>query len=81
MKRTTIMLPDDVLASLRQEARRRGMSVAEIVREAVEGHMNEPRKPRELAFFAVGEGGPPDGAERVDEHVAAAIRRRALRRD
>lgn len=81
MKRTTVMLPDDVLARLRQEARRRGVSVAEIVREAIDGHVNEPSAPRALAFFAAGEGGPPDASEHVDEYVAAALRTRALRRD
>lgn len=80
MKRTTIMLPDDVLASLREEACRRGISVAEIVREAVQRHLRRSDKPRTLAFVAVGEGGPADASEHVDEHVTAALRTRALRR-
>jgi hypothetical protein len=79
MKRTTVMLPDDVLARLRHESRRRGISVAEIVREAVERHVPAPEAGRPLSFFAVGEGGPVDASERVDEYVAAAVRRRSRR--
>lgn len=80
MKRTTVMLPDEVLARVRHESRRRGTSVAEVVREAVERHLPEPVAGAPLAFFAVGEG-EPDGSERVDDYVADAIRGRAARRD
>ena len=76
MKRTTVMLPDEVDARLRLEARRRGVPVAEIVREAVDRHLPAPEPGRRLAFFAVGEGGPEDASERVDEIVADAVRRR-----
>lgn len=79
MKRTTVMLPDDVLARLRHESQRRGTSVAEIVREAVEQHLPEPEPGKPLGFFGIGEG-PVDGSERVDEYVAAAISKRARRR-
>lgn len=70
------MLPDDVMARLRHESRRRRTSIAEIVRESVEQHMRDPRQGGPLSFFAVGEGGPPDASERVDEHVAEAMRER-----
>jgi hypothetical protein len=76
MKRTTVMLPDDVEARLRREARRRGVSIAQIVREAVERGFPAPESGRPLAFFAVGEGGPADASERVDEYVQRAVRRR-----
>lgn len=77
MKRTTVMLPDDTLARLRNESRLRGSSVAEIVRDAVDRHLAEPASSggRRLGFFALGEGGPADASERVDEYVGAAIRR------
>jgi hypothetical protein len=77
MKRTTVMLPDDVDARLRTEARRRGVSVAQLVREAVEGAIPAPQPGRPLGFFAVGEGGPADASERVDEYVGRAVRRQA----
>ena len=76
MKRTTVMLPDDVEARVRLEARRRGVSVAQVVREAVERAVSAPEPARPLAFFAVGEGGPADASERVDDYVGRAIRRR-----
>ncbi len=81
MKRTTVMLPDDVLARVRHESRRRGTSVAMVVREAVEKHLPEPVAGAPLSFFAIGEGGPEDASERVDEYVAGAIRTRARRGD
>ncbi|HZT44608.1 MAG TPA: ribbon-helix-helix domain-containing protein [Gaiellaceae bacterium] len=76
MKRTSVMFTDDVDARLRLEARRRGIPVAELVREAVERHLPRPAKNRRLAFFGVGEGGPADASERVDEYVRKAIRGR-----
>lgn len=76
MKRTTVMFPDDVEARLRLEARRRGVPIAQIVREAVERHLPAPKRGRSLSFFAVGKGGPPDASERVDDYVRRAVRRR-----
>jgi len=81
MMRTTVMLPADVLARLRHESRRRGTSVAEIVREAVERHFDAPAATGSLSFFAIGEGGPVDASERVDEYVAAAVRKRSRDRE
>jgi hypothetical protein len=77
MKRTTIMLPDEVENRLRMEARRRGVPIAEIVREAVERHLPETKPGKPLSFFAVGEGGPSDASERVDELVRKALDRDA----
>jgi plasmid stability protein len=75
MKRTTIMLPEDVDLRLRLEARRRGTSVAEVAREALEKQL--PAQPDgRLSFFAVGDGSPRDASERVDELVAKSVARR-----
>ena len=76
MKRTTVMFPDEVDARLRREARRRGVPVAQVVREAVEWHLPAPEPGRRLSFFALGESGAPDGSERVDEYVRDVVRRR-----
>ena len=76
MKRTTVMLPDDVLTRLRHESRRRGTSIAEIVRTAIESHLSEPPRRKPLAFFAIGEGGPADASERVDEYVDPTVARK-----
>jgi hypothetical protein len=75
MKRTTVMLPDDMEARVRLEARRRGIPVAQVVREALERHLPEPERGRPLSFFAVGAGGPADASERVDEYVRRAVGR------
>ena len=69
------MLPDDVDARLRLEARRRGVSVAQVARDAIEREL--PRPPDgNLSFFAVGDGSPADASERVDELVVDSIQRR-----
>ena len=75
MKRTTIMLPDDLDARLRLEARRRGVSVARVAREAIEREL-PPQTDGHLSFFAVGDGAPSDASERVDELVAERVERR-----
>lgn len=73
------MLPDDLDERVRLEARRRGVSVAQIAREALESYVAAvPQGP--LSFFGIGEGSPPDASERVDEHVAKAVLRKAVRR-
>lgn len=75
MRRTTIMLPEDIDVRLRLEARRRGTSVAEVAREAIEKQLPPPPDGR-LSFFALGEGSPRDASERVEELVTKSVRRR-----
>ncbi len=70
MNSPTIMLPEDLDARVRMEARRRGVSIADIAREAIEQYVAPPAPTGHLGFFAVGEGGPPDASERVDEFSA-----------
>jgi hypothetical protein len=80
MKRTTVMLPDELDARLRFEARRRGIGIVHVVREALEQHIpGASSESAPLSFFAVGEGGPPDASERVDEYVGKALRRKSRR--
>jgi hypothetical protein len=74
VKRITVSVPDDLALRLRHEARRRRVSVAEVVREAVEQHL-PAAEGQPLSFFAIGEGGPPDASERVDEFVDEAMKR------
>jgi hypothetical protein len=76
VKRTTIMLPDDVNARLRLEARRRGSSIADVAREAIERQLPPGPPDGSLSFFSIGEGSPRDASERVDELVAEAVARR-----
>jgi hypothetical protein len=76
MKRTTVMLPEALDARVRREARRRGVSIAELTRDALERELPEPEHNRALSFFAIGAGGPPDAAEHARELVGRAIDRR-----
>lgn len=74
------MLPDEVDARLRLEARRRGSSIADVVREAVERQL--PPEPNEgaLSFFSLGDGSPRDASERVEQLVAESVARRKSKR-
>lgn len=75
MKRTTVMLPDDVDSRLRYEARRRGVSIAELARHAIEQYLPAPSDGTHLSFFALGDGTPPDASDNVDRHVLESIQR------
>jgi hypothetical protein len=76
VKRTTIMLPDDLDARLRREARRRGVSIADVARHAIEEQLPEPTPDGALSFFAIGPGGPADASRRVEDFVGPAVGRR-----
>jgi hypothetical protein len=73
VKRRTIMLPDEVDARLRLEARKRGSSIAGVAREAIERHLPPAATEGSLSFFSIGEGSPRDASERVDKLVATAV--------
>lgn len=75
MKRTTIMLPDDLDTRLRFEARRRGRSIADVVREAIATYLPEPPAER-FTFMAVGESADDDTSERVDAEVSRLVSQR-----
>jgi predicted DNA-binding protein len=66
MRRTTIKVSDELDARLRLEAGRRGMTISELTREAIEAHLNgEPR--RELLAAGAGNSGRRDISERIEE--------------
>jgi hypothetical protein len=72
------MLPDELDARLRYWAGRRGVSVAELVREAVEARYGGLTGPRSLSFVGVGRpapGTPTDLARRHDEFLGEALAR------
>lgn len=79
MPRTSVMLPDDLLTRLRHEAKRRGTSVAQVVRTAVERELAAPKR-RELSIFAIGSSGMPDLSERVDELLGEVFEERHRQR-
>ena len=66
MKRTTVKISDELDAKLRHEAARRGVTIAEVIREAVDLYLNGTSR-RRLGFVALGNSGVDDVAERVEE--------------
>lgn len=75
MKRTTVKLPDELDAQLRHEAARRGMTISELTREAVETHLAAGRGRRRRRLLAAGAGhsGRSDVSERIEEIIAAEV--------
>jgi predicted transcriptional regulator len=66
MKRTTVKLPDEVDVRLRLEAKRRGMTISELTRQAIETHLARGGKRRLLAAGA-GRSGRHDISDRIEE--------------
>jgi hypothetical protein len=66
MRRTTVKLPDEVDVRLRLEATRRGMTISELTREAIEAHLARGGRRRLLAA-GVGRSGRRDVSERIEE--------------
>jgi predicted transcriptional regulator len=76
MKRTSVKLPDELDAQLRHEAARRGMTISELTREAVESHLaGRHGGRRRLLAAAAGRSGQSDVSERIEEILAAEVER------
>ncbi len=71
MKRTTVKLPDDLDARLRHEAARRGTTISEVTREAIEAHLGGGR--RRLLAAKAGRSGRTDVSERIEEILRQEI--------
>jgi predicted transcriptional regulator len=68
VKRTTVKLPDDLDARLRHEAQRRHITVSELTREAIEGHLGTcPSGRRRMIATAAGRSGSHDVSVRIEE--------------
>jgi predicted transcriptional regulator len=74
MKRTTVKVPDELDARLRHEAERRGTTVSEITREALESYLGA-ESPRRFGFARAGASGRQDVSERIEEILAAEVGR------
>ena len=76
MKRTTVKLSDDLDARLRHEAQRRGVTVSDVTREAIEEHLGGRRgKRRRLLAAGAGHSGRGDVSVRIEEILRAEVER------
>jgi Arc/MetJ-type ribon-helix-helix transcriptional regulator len=66
MKRITFVVPDDLAVLLEDERRRRDVSVAEVIREALTAHLAGGAEPRRLPFIGLGRSGFHDTARNID---------------
>jgi predicted transcriptional regulator len=71
MKRTTVKLSDELDAKLRHEAARRGITVSDLTREAIEHHLGGTQ--RRLRAAGAGHSGRGDISERIEEILAAEV--------
>lgn len=70
MKRTTISLPDGLAAVLNREAGRRGVSVSQVVREAIEERLGPSAGAgRKLRFAALGRSGHRSTARDLEDNL------------
>jgi predicted DNA-binding protein len=67
MKRTTIKLPEEIDVRLRLEAKRRGMTISELTRQAIETHLGDRGERRRLLAAAAGRSGRDDVSQRIEE--------------
>ncbi len=75
VKRTTVKIPDALDARLRHEAARRGATIADISREALEAYLGDPAGRRRLGAAGTGHSGRSDVSERIEEILAAEVGR------
>jgi hypothetical protein len=73
VKRTTVKIPDVLDARLRHEAERRGTTIADISREALEAYLGSPSNRRRLGAAGSGRSGRSDVSERIEEILAAEV--------
>ncbi len=66
MRRTTVKIPDELDARLRNEAKRRGATISEVTREALEAHLGGGRR-RRLRAAGAFRSGRSDISERIEE--------------
>lgn len=75
MKRTTVKIPDALDARLRHEAARRGVTIAEVSRAALEAYLGESSPRRRLGAAGTGRSGRSDVSERIEEILATEVAR------
>lgn len=70
VNRTTVKLPAELDARLRHEAKRRGLTVSELTREAIAAHLGHRRT---LRAAGAGRSGRTDISERIEEILASEV--------
>lgn len=73
VRRTTVKLPDDLDARLRHEADRRGLTISELTREAIEAHLGATGGRRKLIAAATGHSGSHDVSVRIEEILSEEV--------
>lgn len=81
MKRITITLTDDLGATVEREARRRKVSISQVVRDAPETRFEFAGLPRKLSFEALGSSGEGSTTARDFEDVLTSDWARQIERD
>jgi predicted transcriptional regulator len=71
MVRTTVKIPEDLDERLRHEAKRRGITISDVTRAALEDHLRGGR--RRLRAAAAGHSGRSDISERIEEIISAEL--------
>jgi hypothetical protein len=71
MRRTTIKLPDTLDRRLRHEAERRGLSLSELTREAIESHLMGRARHRRMG--TPGHSGKSDVSHRIEEILRSEL--------
>jgi hypothetical protein len=74
MKRTTLKIPESLDARLRHEAQRRGTTISDVSREALEAYLIGPPGRRRLGAAKAGRSGYNDVSERIEEILCAEVR-------
>lgn len=75
VRRTTVKIPEALDARLRHEAQRRGVTMSEVTREALEAFLGGGAARRRLGAAAAGRSGRVDISERIEEILAGKVRR------
>lgn len=70
MKRTTVKISDELDAKLRHEAARRGVTISQVTREALESYFGLDGSRRRLLAAGAGRSGRTDISERIEEILA-----------